>query len=159
MNSNDFATPSPDSILALVHGELSSGKRWVYRVILLAASVGVAALVSLWSTEPEPLPLRLHVAFAALTVIGTGWVGVLTWILTRRNCPTALDRIATAWMATIACSLFLIVSLPIAVARGELPAAASLALMGLGLLGSAVVMLRAAYAQRARLRSELAKCT
>lgn len=159
MNSNDFATPSPDSILALVHGELSSGKRWAYRLILLAASVGVAALASLWSTEAGPLPLRLHVAFAALTVIGVGWVGVLTWILTRRNCPTALDRLATAWMATIACSLFLIVSLAIAAARGEVGAALSLGLLGLGLLGFAVVMLRAAYAQRARLRRELAKCT
>jgi hypothetical protein len=129
----------------------------MYRLILLLASLGVAALVSLWFTEPGPLPLRLHVAFATLTCIASGWIGVLTWILTRRNCPTALDRLATAWMATIACSLFLAVSLPIALVRGSLTAAISLGLVGMMLLGAALLLLQMAYALRRQLRSKLAE--
>ena len=156
MNRNDTA-PALDEVLALVRGELSTGRRWAYRLVLLLASLGVAALLSLWLTEPGPLPLRLHVAFAMLTCVASGWIGVLTWILTRRNCPTALDRLATAWMATIACSLFLAVSLPIAVMRGNLAAALSLGLLGIVLLGAALLMLRTAYTLRAQLRSKLAE--
>jgi hypothetical protein len=157
MTLSDFLMPSTEQALALVRGELSSGRRWAYRLTLLAASVVVAAILSLWTTEPGPLPLRLHVAFAALTCIGSGWIVVMTWILTRRNCPTALDRLATAWMATIACSLSLAVSLPIALLRGNTPAALSLGLIGLTLLGAALVLLQGVYRLRAQLRTKLAE--
>lgn len=149
--------PSTDPVLALIRGELSSARRWFYRVILLATSVWVAAILSLWMTEPGPLPGRLHVAFAALTVVGIGWISVLLWILIRRRCPTALDRLATSWMATLACCVFLAVSLPIALLRGHLLAAMSLGVTGLALLGAALFMLRGAYLLRARLQRKLAE--
>ena len=155
MNQNDSIASSTERALAIVRGELSSGRRWAYRLILLAAGVFVAAILSLWTTEPGPLPLRLHVAFATLTCIGSGWICVLTWILTRRNCPTALDRLATAWMATIACSLSLAVSVPIALMRGDTQAALYLGVIGFALLGVALYLLRAVYRFRAKLRSRL----
>ena len=155
MNQNDSIASSTERALAIVRGELSSGRRWAYRLILLAAGVFVAAILSLWTTEPGPLPLRLHVAFATLTCIGSGWICVLTWILTRRNCPTALDRLATAWMATIACSLSLAVSVPIALMRGDTQAALYLGVIGFALLGVALFLLRAGYRFRANLRTRL----
>jgi hypothetical protein len=142
----------------LIRGELSSPRRWFYRAILLAASVMTAAIVSLWATEPRPLPLRLHVAFAAMTAIGAGWIAVLVWILTRRNCPTAIDRLATSWMATIACALFLAVSIPIALHRGRADhAALYLGAAGLLLLSVAALNLKLAYSLRAKLRAQLAE--
>lgn len=147
--------PPVDRVLATIHGELSTGRRWVYRSILLGAGIALAVIVSLWWTEPRPLPLRLHLAFAALSSIAAGWIGVLTWILTRKNCPTAIDRLATAWMATVACGTFLVVALPIALLRGDALTAVVLAVLGSGLLGGALWMLRAAYAFRAELRAKL----
>ena len=156
MNAYKSASLSSDQVLALVRGELSSPRRWWYRLLLLAISIWVAAIASLWVTEPGPLPLRLHVAFAAFTAIGVGWIGVLTWILTRRSCPTALDRIATSWMATIACGLFLLVAVPIALIRDQSGVALGLGLVGLTLLAIALVLLRGAYSLRASLRTRLA---
>ena len=155
MNLNDSIPSSTERALAIVRGELSSGWRWAYRLILLAASVCVAAILSLWTTEPGPLPLRLHVAFATLICIGSGWICVLTWILTRRNCPTALDRLATAWMATIACSSSLAISVPIALLRGNMQAALYLGVIGFALLCVALSLLRGVYRFRAKLKSKL----
>jgi|GEM_PF-3459182 len=155
MNLNDSISPSTERALAIVRGELSSGRRWAYRLILLGASACVALILSLWTTEPGPLPLRLHIAFAALTCIGSGWICVLMWILTRRNCPTALDRLATAWMATIACSLSLAISVPIALLRGNMQAALYLGVIGFALLCVALFLLRAVYRFRAKLKTKL----
>jgi hypothetical protein len=153
---DQFPTAPPvDRVLATIHGELSTGRRWVYRLTLLAAGVALAIILSLWLTEPRPLPLRLHLAFAALSSIAAGWIAVLTWILTQKNCPSAMDRLATAWMATVACVTFLVVSLPIALMRGNTLTALSLSVMGIGLLGAALWMLCAAYAFRAKLREKL----
>ncbi|MBC7968274.1 MAG: hypothetical protein H7Z17_20400 [Fuerstia sp.] len=154
MKSNEIVPPI-EPVLALVHGELSRAKRWSYRIILLLASVEVAALLSLWVTEPKPLPTRLHVAFGAMTCIGLGWIGVLTWILARRNCPTVLDRLATAWMATAACSVSLVVSLSIALVRNDINAAVAAGGSGLVLLSLAVLLLNRAYSLRATLRARL----
>jgi hypothetical protein len=154
----ESSPPSPDRALAVIRGELSSPRRWFYRAILLAASVMTAAIVSLWATEPGPLPMRLHLAFAAMTAIGGGWIAVLIWVLTRRNCPTAIDRLATSWMATVACALFLAVAIPIALSRDRADhAALYLGGVGMLLLGVAVLNLRGAYSLRARLRGQLAE--
>lgn len=146
---------SKDAAHLLVRGELSSGKRWFYRMILLVASIALAVVLSLWATEPGPLPDRLHIAFAAMTLIACGWIGVLSWILSRHLCPTAIDRIATAWMATLACGLFLAVALPISLLRGQFTSAVGLSLIGLISLGISLALLRCAYTWRTDLRGRL----
>ncbi len=146
---------STEQALRTVQGELSSSRRWWYRVLLSVVGVWVAALLSLWATEPEPLPLRLHFSLGCMTIVGAGWVGVLIWILHRRNCPSALDRITTAWMATAACSLFLVVSVAIACLRGDMQAALDLGLVGLVCIGVALSMLWRAYSLRSRLQCKL----
>ena len=157
MNTTKLKPPAPDGALSLIRGELSTPRRWWYRVLLAGISVWVAALVSLWATEPRPLPLRLHVAFAALTVIGIGWVAVLGWILTRRSCPTAADRLATALMAAVACGMFLAIAVPIALVREGMLQALTLGVVGLFLLGVALILLRRAFLLRAALRAKLAE--
>ncbi len=151
----DSQLPPIESVLVLVRGELSPAKRWSYRVILVLASIGVAAVLSLWMTEPRPLPARLHVAFGVLCSIGLGWVSVLSWILLRRGCPLAIDRLATAWMATTACGLSLIVSVVIAGSRGSLASLATAGFVGAGLLGLAVLFLRRAYLLRATIQQRI----
>jgi hypothetical protein len=157
MDASIELPPATDEVMALIRGELSSRRRWFYRGVLLAASIGVAVIVSLWTTEPGPLPLRLHVAFAGLSLIGVSWIGVLSWILWRRYCPTALDRIATGWVATGACALFLIVAVSIAMSRNRVGEAMWIGVAGVFFLTLAVTMLWRAYAQRARLRAKLAE--
>jgi hypothetical protein len=157
MNVQIPSPPSTDQVMALIRGELSSPRRWFYRCVLLAASIGVAVILSLWITEPRQLPLRLHVAFAGLSAIGMSWIGVLTWILWRRRCPTALDRIATGWVATGACVLFLFIAVPIAVMRDRAGGVVCLILVGMFFLSIAVSMLWSAYSQRNYLRAKLAE--
>lgn len=149
--------PSTEPIHAIVRGELSSARRTGYRLMLVVVSILLALLTTLWVTEPGPLPARLHVSFAAMSGIAVGWIGVLVWILTRRSCPTAIDRLATSWMATVACGVFLVVSLSIAVIRGDANAALGLGVTGLGLLSLALFLLRRSYALKARLQSKLAQ--
>ena len=149
--------PSNEPILAIVRGELSAARRWGYRVMLLVASLMLALLLALWVTEPGPLPTRLHISFAAMLSIALGWVAVLAWILTRRSCPTAIDRLATNWMATLACCVFIAVTVPIALFRGQTAAALGLGVTGVGLLGVALFLLRGTYTLRAKLRTKLAE--
>jgi hypothetical protein len=157
MNALTSPPPAIDQVMTLVRGELSSRRRWFYRGVLLMASVLVAVILSLWATEPRQLPLRLHVAFGAMTVIGISWIGVMTWILWRKRCPTAFDRIATGWVATGACGLFLCVALGIAIARELRGGVLWIAVVGVFLLILAVGMLRHAYALRRRLLAKVAE--
>jgi hypothetical protein len=157
MNASIELPPATDKVMALIRGELSSARRWFYRGVLVAASIGLAVIVSLWTTEPRPLPLRLHMAFAGLTLVGASWLGVITWILSRRHCPTALDRIATGWVATGACMLFLVMGVAIASMRGQAGGVVAIGLTGILLLSVAVAMLWRAYAERSRLRFRLAE--
>jgi hypothetical protein len=157
MNALISPPPAIEQVMTLVRGELSSRRRWFYRGVLLMASVMVAIILSLWATEPRELPLRLHVAFGAMTVIGISWIGVMIWILWRERCPTALDRIATGWVATGACGLFLCVTVGIAIARERTGGVFWIAVAGVFFLLLAVGMLRNAYSLRRRLLAKLAE--
>jgi O-antigen/teichoic acid export membrane protein len=157
MPHNELTPPSTEPVLEMVRGELSSNRRWFYRLLLLVISVVLALLLSLWTTEPGPLPFRTHVAFGAATCINLGWVSVLVWILTRQNCPTVLARLATAWTATIACCVFLVVLVTITLVRGDLQAALGVLLTGFVFLCVAISSLRGAYSLREKLRRKLAQ--
>jgi phosphotransferase system glucose/maltose/N-acetylglucosamine-specific IIC component len=157
MTTSMGAVPSTDKVMAMIRGELTSTRRWLYRGILLVAAIGLGVILSLWTTEPRELPMRLHVAFGALSVINVAWIGVTAWILSRRRCPTALDRIATSWIATGACVLFLAVVLGVAISRDRVGEVWWAVLLGVLLLNGAIVMLWRAYAQRSELQNKLAE--
>lgn len=157
MNSVDSCdhVPNMDAAMRIVTGELSTKKRWLYRALALVIFVWVMALSSMWLTEPTGLPASTNVAFAAMLVLGFGWVGVLLWILTRRSCPTAIDRIATGWMATLACSVSLVLSVAIAAIRNNSWAALTLAVTGLPILLAALLLLSSGYTLRRSLLERL----
>lgn len=146
-----------EKISALVEAELASGRRWLHRITLVAASIMLAIIVALWVSEPRPLLLRLHISFALMSAIALGWILVLANILLRKNCPTVGDRIATAWMSVVGSGSFAIASLAISWMRGEMMAMLTLAIVSGGLLTMAVVHLRDAYRQRERLRRRLSQ--
>ena len=62
---------------------------------------------------------------------------------------------ATAWMATAAFSVSLVVSLSIALVRNDIRAAVAAGGTGLVLLSLAVLLLSKAYSLRAKLRARL----
>ncbi|MEM9643643.1 MAG: hypothetical protein AAF989_01505 [Planctomycetota bacterium] len=147
--------PPVEVSLSNIHHELSSKRRWVHRLILIANAIAIAGVLSLWVTEPGPLPTRLHVAFATLLVIQSVWIITSAWILTRRHCPDSLSRITTAWASVIACSLFTAVGVAICLQRGE-PAIA----LGIGLMGTLAIVitttgLRGAYSRHSSLNETL----
>lgn len=156
-NSNDQyeATSSTESVLELLRGELSSKRRRFYRFVLLCSLIALGVVLSLWLTEPKPLPIQTQIAFGAMCCIASGWVAVLTWILIRRNCPTAMDRMATSWVATVATTLSLVLSVSIALWRGQWLAAMNLTAIGLLLVAAAGSLLFRAYRQRAGLKKQL----
>lgn len=53
---------------------------------------------SLWATEAS-LPLRTHIAFAGIVVIGAAWMGVAVYVLTRRRPLYAADRVLATGLA------------------------------------------------------------
>ena len=99
--------------LSIVNGELSSRQRWIYCVILLLNVVVMAGVLSLWTTAPKPLPTRLHIGFAVIVGSAACWIAVLGWILARKHCPTAVARLATAWVAAVGSLVFCV--LPVTV--------------------------------------------
>ena len=147
--------PPVELSLSVVRRDMSPIKRWLYRTLLVVVGALIAALLSMWVTEPEAIPITTHVAFAAMTAIGIGWIGVLTWLLVRRHDSTAVDKIATSGMAIIACTVSLVLSVAIALMRGNNWAAIALAISGLFFLGVAIWLLRCGYDLRSRLLASL----
>ena len=75
---------------------------------LLVVSASVSALTaSLWLTEPA-LPLRTHIAFGAIVVIGLAWTGFAWWVLANRRVMLANQRVIASWMAVGFTALFLV---------------------------------------------------
>lgn len=155
MPSSINQPPPTDNVMAMIQGELSSKRRWIYRIALSTITIATLAFASFWFTEPEPLPTLTNVLFGILMGICLCWIAVFTWILLCKKCPSAIDRIATGWMASLACGISLVVSVVIAIARDQLIAALVLGIIGTALLGVAILLLRSAYAFRDQLRSQL----
>ncbi|SEM53561.1 hypothetical protein [Nonomuraea pusilla] len=69
---------------------------------LLAGVAGAVFMVTLWWSEPGPLPDRTQVAFAVLTVFCVAWAGYGGWLLTRRVVLFATDQVIAAWIGLAA---------------------------------------------------------
>jgi len=155
MNNDDPTVESTERIMALVRGELSTRRRWCYRLFLVLVSLVLALVLSLWTTEPAPLPMRTHVAFAAICSIALGWIVVLSTILLARNCPSAIDRLATAWMATVASFVFVSGAVVIALVRENWSAVGAVFGLGAAFMLASILLLRAAYSHRQHLREQV----
>lgn len=152
------AHPSPpgrrtDEVLALLDAELSRRARLGYLAVMLAGLVVTGLVAALWATEPG-LPLRTHLSFAGIVLLGTGWVAVAGYVLTRRRPLYAADRVLATGMAVTATSAGGVGVTVVAGLRGGALAAATAAVPAAMLLGIAAVLhVRA----RARRRALLAR--
>ena len=141
--------------LSIVNGELSSRQRWIYCVILLLNVVVMAGVLSLWTTAPKPLPTRLHIGFAVIVGSAACWIAVLGWILARKHCPTAVARLATAWVAAVGSLVFFVVGVSVSIFRSDFSAAVILGSVGVVFIAGTVVMLRRAWTDQAGLQAKL----
>ncbi len=144
--------PPTEPVVVMIQGQLSTTRRWLYRVLLVVCCVVVAAISSLWMTEPRRLPLRLHIAFAASVMIGFGWICVLMWLLWRRSCFSVVDQVVTGWTATVASCGFLVVALPIAVSRGSTTSLIWLSLLACMMLVTSLFLVFKGYQFQSRLK-------
>lgn len=161
MNTNTTSHDGPELLVAggferstaavrrLADRELSVPSRLRYVALLLAALGMTVVVVSLWATEPA-LPLRTHVAFGVMTVIGFSWSAFSTWVLANRRVLFARERIVAGRMAVTFTAVFTAGAVAMSAATG---AAAALAAAGTGvvMLLVAVIILRGAHRASARL--------
>jgi hypothetical protein len=101
---------STEEIRRLVAAQLSLRARLGYVGLLLGALGVTSAVASLWLTEPS-LPVRTHIAFGLIVVVGLSWVGYAGWVLTRRRVLLAGHRVVAARMAIAFSALFTAFSL------------------------------------------------
>ncbi|MDQ3418744.1 MAG: hypothetical protein M3541_08190 [Acidobacteriota bacterium] len=88
----DVPRVSVQEIQRLAAAELSLPSR-VGQVLLLMASLLMAAAVgSLWATEPS-LPLRTHAAFGVTVTSAVSWAAFAVWVLARRRVLFGADRV------------------------------------------------------------------
>ena len=87
--------------------ELSLGSRLGHTALLVVSASISALTASLWLTEPS-LPLRTHIAFAAIVAIGVAWTGFAWWVLANRRIMLANQRVIASRMALVFTALFLI---------------------------------------------------
>jgi hypothetical protein len=156
-NETELSMPSTDAALSIVNSELSSRQRWIHWSILLLNFAVMAGVLSLWTTEPKPLPTRLHIGFAAIVGLAACWIAVLGWILARKHCQTAVARLATAWVAAIGSLLFFVIGISVSMSRSDSSAALILGSVGVVLIAGTVLMLRRAWADQAGLKAKLAE--
>jgi hypothetical protein len=141
-------TPQNDSLMSiheLVKGEASMKRRMGYVALLLAAAAMTTVIVALWATEPA-LPLRTHIAFGAMSVIGLSWIALAGWVLTTRRVLFARDRLIAGRMAVAFTSVFVLGALAMLIATGSAAAAGALG------TGVAMVLVAAAVLRQAHRR-------
>lgn len=147
---------SAAEVAATLDVHLSRRDRLRYLAVLVASLAVTAVVATLWATEPD-LPVRTHVAFAAIVAIGTGWVVVTSYILTRRRPLFALDRVLAATVAVVAAATVGTGTAVLSAVRGGWPAALVTGLVALALTATALVLLRRARARRRHLLARRAE--
>ena len=144
---SDYAAPSAAAALAIVRRELAPGRRGLYAAMLVAVATLLGLLLSLWLTEPGPLPPRLHAGFGALALLNAGWCVALVRILVRRGAVVD-DRILLARTAVLGASLFGIVGTAVALSRESASAATAVVALSLTFVALASGLLARALAVR-----------
>lgn len=103
--SYDHPMPSVADMQRRLAAELSLGSRVTYGLLLLFDLLVLAAVASLWLTEPA-LPLRTHLAFGGIVLVGLAWAAFFAWTLGRRKVLLARHRLAAGRIAVAATGLF-----------------------------------------------------
>jgi len=98
---------SVEDVQKLLARELSLGARLGHTALLVIAGSVAALTAELWLTEPS-LPLRTHVTFGAIVVIGASWMAYAWWVLTNRRVLLANQRVIASWLAAAFSGLFLV---------------------------------------------------
>ena len=159
---NESMTESMTMLRKLARGELSMKTRLGYVALLLVSSAMTVGVVSLWLTEVW-LPLRTHLAFGAMSLIGIAWASFSAWALTTRRVLFARDRVIAGRMSVAFTAVFLVGALAAVLMTGNsaaLGAAATGAVMfvtALLVLAGARRRYAALAAQSAELESQLAR--
>jgi hypothetical protein len=159
---NESMAESMTMVRKLARGELSVKARLGYVVLLLASSAMTVGLVSLWLTEAW-LPLRTHLAFGAMSLIGIAWAALATWALTTRRVLFARDRVMAGRMSVAFTALFLAGSIAAllmtgkAAALGAAVTGAVMLVIALRVLAGARRRFDALASQRAELENQLAR--
>jgi hypothetical protein len=145
---------SEKTLADLIAREVSLLSRIKYTVLLIAGG-GMAALVgALWATEPE-LPLRTHLSFAAIVLVGLGWAGLAGWVLSKRRPLFALDRVIAASIALAASLIFTLGSVWIAQARAAQTALVAVMAIGATTVAASARLLWSAVSRRSQLKQRL----
>ena len=153
---NESMADSMTMVQKLARGELSVKARLGYVALLLVSTAMTVGLLSLWLTEAF-LPLRAHLAFGVMSLIGIAWAALSIWALATRRVLFARDRLIAGRMSVAFTALFLagaIVAVFISGNAAALGAAATGAVMfaiALRVLTGA----RRRYMELAMLRAEL----
>jgi hypothetical protein len=134
---------------ALIDVELSAAARVGHVALLLGSSAMTVVIGSLWATEPS-LPLRTHLAFGVMTLMGVAWVAYATWVLTTRRVLLGRHRVVAGRMAVTFTSVFVLGCLLVAATTGH-PAGYAAAGLGVVMLSGAVLALGRARREVARL--------
>jgi len=137
------------SVRALMDAELSTAARVGHGALLLSAAAMTIVIGSLWMTEPS-LPMRTHVAFAVMVLIGLSWTAYASWVLTTRRVLLGRHRVIAGRMAVTFASTFVVGSLLVAATTGH-PAGYAAAVLGAGMLAVAAWLLVRARRQMVRL--------
>jgi hypothetical protein len=136
--------PTVEEVRKSLAGELSTGSRLLYILLLLVDLTLAASVASLWLTEPY-LPARTQIAFGLLLGFALSWSGFILWTLTRRKVLLARHRVLAGRIAVLFCSLFTLGALALGLTQvGQRATGFSAAVMGGLLLSVAVVLLLSA---------------
>ena len=136
---------------ALTDSSLSPAGRYAHIALLLAAAAVGALVLALLLTEPA-LPARTQIAFGAMLLIASSWIGYSAWVLTHRRPLLLRHRVVAGGLATAFSGAFAAVTAVAALATGA-PAARAAAAMGVLMLVTAVALLLRARHKRAELEA------
>jgi len=139
-----------DDVRRMLRAELSFRTRAAYLAALLLTTTFAIALLSLWLTEPH-LPARTHVAFALLVMINMGWSALCAWALAQRKVLYARQGVMAGRLAVLWSAVFVVGAVAAGYASGRAGAGLLAALLGMLLLGAAILMLRRATVRHQQL--------
>lgn len=152
--TTDHDLAAAEALRGLADMQLSLPARIGHGALLLAALGMTGVIASLWLTEPA-LPAHTRFALGAMVPIGAAWVVYAGWVLTRRHVLFARHRIVAGRMALLFALIFTGGALATGLAAGK-PAGFVAAVLGVGMVAAAVMLLVSAHRRVAALTHRLA---